>query len=59
MWIKVSDISTEAFFHNAPTNLRSSSIQYPANEQKNQEVCVSSESNQNYWRGLCDVDQSV
>ena len=27
--------------------------------QENQEVRVSSESNQDYWQGLCDVDQSV
>ena len=59
MWIKVSDIFTEAFFHNAPTNLGSSSIQYSDNEQENQEVRVSSESDQDYWQGLCDVDQSV
>ena len=29
MWIKASDISKEAFFHNAAPKLRSSSIQYP------------------------------
>ena len=34
MWIKASDISTEAFFHNAPTNLRSTSTQYPDKKTK-------------------------
>ena len=67
MWIKESDISTEAFFHTATPKLKSASIQCPDSEQKmkmkrRKFTCIQfriGRGHQDYQQGHCDVGQSV